>query len=243
MRTILAAAVTTTLLSITPSPAGAQDASAFGGWFAMMFTPYGGLPALVTPRMAALPADSTVAGTFDVKYGRWQFDDTGERFNNYGVGGRSGRAGFTIGYSTCENCNNGVIMGQVDFEATLISSSLGADAGGSSLVIGVRPSFGFGKPTEDNRATVAANIDAPASFSIRIGERSRIVPFVAPGIGVGHVRGGEDSETGFRTALAAGVGFFPSERFAIHAVWRKVFIEDGPGALGLGLSFRRHKRV
>ena len=242
MRAILVGVAAASLLSITASTARAQDDGDFAAWYAMMFTPYGALPSLVTPGMAGMPIEPNVAGTFDVKYGRWQFDETGERFNNYGVGGRSGRTGYTVGYATCERCPNGVIMGQVDFERALVTSSPGTDGSGSSLFIGIRPSFGFGKPTRGHRTLIAANLDAPASVSMRVGQRSRVVPFIAPGVGAGLDRGRE-SDMGVRTALAAGVGVFPSERFAIHAVWRKIFIEDGPGSLGLGLSFRRVRRV
>ena len=244
MRAILVAVATAGLFSIPTATAGAQDDGEFAGWLAMMFTPYGALPSLVTSGMAGLPADPSVAGTFDVKYGRWRFDPTDESWNAYGVGGRSGRAGFTVGYGTCEDCNSGFLMGQVDFEASIVTASLGADAAGSSLRFGLRPSLGFGKPTQGGGLMLAANIDVPVSLGIALGGASRLVPFVASGAGVGHVHTRiEGSETGFRGALAAGVGYFPSERFAIHAVWRKVFIDDGPGALGLGLSFRRHRRV
>ena len=242
MRAIAVAVAAASLLSVSTSTARAQDERDVAAWFAMMFTPYGALPPIVSRGVAAVEASSV--STMEMKYGRWSFDGDEEGWNVFGLGGRLGRVGFTGGYARCEGCDDGVIMAQVDFESIFAAAPFGTDAAGGSYAIGLRPSVGFGKPTGDDAGfALAANVDLPVSLTMPVGQRSRIVPFIAPGLGVGHLNGeGEfedESETGFRGAIAAGVGFFVAERFGIHAGWRKIFIEEGPSTFGLGLSFGR----
>jgi hypothetical protein len=239
MRRVIVPIVAAGLLAAALPTAGAQDDEDVAAWFAMMFTPYGALPPLATRAMAGLPAATGSAGSFEVKYGRWAFDEDDDGFNNFGIGGRAGRVGFTIGYGRCDGCEDGIIMAQVDFESILSTSPLGVQASSGIFSLGVRPSFGLGKPTEGDSYMLAANVDLPLAISMVVGERSRVVPFIAPGIGLGHISGGDDSETGFRAATAAGVGFFVSPQVAIHVAWRKIFIEEGPSTLGVGLSFGR----
>jgi hypothetical protein len=245
MRAIVVAVAAASLLSVTTSTVQAQDEKDVAAWFAMMFTPYGALPPIMSSDMSGRPADAGAGGTFEVKYGHWGFDEAEEPWNIFGLGGRAGRFGFTVGYARCEGCGgDGIIMGQVDFESVLATAPYGTDASAGSFAIGLRPSVGFGKPTGDQDGyALAANLDLPVSFSVPMGARSRIVPFIAPGLGIGHLSGGEEgedtSDTGFRGAIAAGVGVFVTDRFGIHVGWRKIFIEEGPSTLGVGLSFGR----
>ena len=239
MRATLLTAAALTFFSVTATTAGAQDDDDAAAWFGMMFSPYGALPALVSPAMAGLTAaGERPAGSFEIKYGRWGFEEE-ETWNIFGLGGRAGGLGFTGGYGKCSGCDEGFIMGQVDFEWILARSPVGTEASGGSLALGLRPSAGFGKPTEGEGTAMALTVDLPAVFSMPVGERSHIVPFVTPGIGFGRISGGGDGESGVRAALAAGVAFFVSDQFGVHVGWRKVFIDEGPSTFGVGVSFGR----
>ena len=240
MRAFLVAVAAVGLLSATSTVAVAQDEddSDVAAWLAMMFTPYGALPPLVSRTMAGIGSGEGGGGSFEIKYGHWGFDDD-DMWNTVGLGGRAGPLGFTFGYGKCSGCDEGLLMGQVDFESILARSPFGPDASGGSFAIGVRPSAGFGKPTEGDGSALAANVDLPVSFSMPVGVRSHIVPFVTPGIGVGRYADEFNSETGFRASIAAGMAFFVSEQFGIHAAWRKIFIDEGPGTFGVGVSFGR----
>src|SRR5687768_4313878 len=179
MRRVIAPIVAAGLLAAALPTAGAQDDEDVAAWFAMVFTPYGALPPLATRAMAGLPAAAGSAGSFEMRYGRWAFEDD-DGFNNFGIGGRAGRFGFTVGYGRCSGCEDGIIMGQIDFESILSTAPLGAQASSGTFSLGVRPSFGLGKPTEGDAYMLAANVDLPLAISMVVGERSRIVPFFAP---------------------------------------------------------------
>jgi len=241
MRMILGMVAAVGLLAVTSTTAIAQDESDVAAWFAMMLTPYGALPPLGTRAMAGLPAtDGRAAGAFEVKYGRWSFDEADEGWNTFGLGGRLGSVGLTVGYGKCDDCDEGAIMGGVDFESILLRSPFGTEVSDASFAVGVRPSLGFGIPTGDVEGNAfAANVDVPLSFTMPFGVGARFVPFVAPGIGVGRLSDDTDSETGTRVAIAAGVGFLTSGGFGLHLAWRKIFIDEGPSTLGVGVSFGR----
>jgi hypothetical protein len=241
MRMILGMVAAVGLLAATSTTATAQDESDIAAWFAMMFTPYGALPPLGSRAMAGLPpTDGRAAATFEIKYGHWAFDEVEEPWNTFGLGGRVGSVGLTLGYGKCEGCDDGFIMGGLDFESILLRSPFGTAASNASFAVSVRPSLGFGMPTGDGEGNVfAANVDFPLSFTMPVGVGSRFVPFVAPGFGFGRLDDGTDSETGTRAAIAAGVGFLTSGGFGMHLAWRKIFIDEGPSTLGVGVSFGR----
>lgn len=241
MRAILGVVAAIGLVAATSTTATAQDESDALAWFAMTLTPYGALPPLGSRAMAGIPpTDGRAGGTFEVKYGRWSFDESEEGWNTFGLGGRVGSVGFTFGYGKCEGCSDGIIMGGVDFESILFRSPFGTEVSDASFAIGLRPSLGIGLPTGGGGGNaMAANIDVPVSFSMPVGVGSRLVPFVAPGFGVGRLSGDSDSETGTRAAIAAGVGFLASGGFGVHLAWRKIIIEDGPSTFGVGVSFGR----
>jgi hypothetical protein len=238
MRTFLVAVAAASLLPAASRVAVAQDDSDVAAWLAMTFTPYGALPPLATRGMAGIGSGERGAGAFEIRYGRWGFEDE-ETWNTIGLGGRAGAVGFTLGYGKCSGCDQGLIMGQVDFESILARSPFGPDTSGGSFAISIRPSAGFGKPTEGDGSALAANIDLPMSFSMPVGERSHMVPFVTPGIGAGRFADDFDSETGFRASIALGMTFFVSDALGINAAWRKIFIDEGPSTFGVGVSVGR----
>jgi hypothetical protein len=249
MRAIPGVAAALGLVLVMGSTAFAQDNDDIAAWSAMMLSPYGALPPLVTPAMfGSVP---TMAGrspvAFEVKYGRWSFGEPEEPWNIFGLGARAGAFGFTAGYGKCSDCGDGVLMGSVEFERTLVTSPLQGNASTSAFAIGVRPSVGFGKAMGDAEGTaISAAIDLPFSLSAPVGTGFRIAPFVAPGFGYGRLTSGDDVEgeegeegSGTRASLAAGVGFLTPGGFAAHLTWRKIFIEQGPSTLGIGVSFGR----
>ena len=240
MRGILAVAVAVGFIATTGTNAGAQDETDFAAWLAMTFTPYGSLPPLVTPTMLGTPGvDGRAGAAFEVRYGRWGFEDDDE-FNTFAIGGRGGPVGFALGYEVCEGCDDGIIIGGVDFESVLRTSQLGTDASPSVLSIGLRPGIGVGVFTgEGSGWALSGTVDVPISMTMPMGTTAQVVPFLSPGFGVGRLAEGSESETGVRVALGAGVAFVTANRFGIHLGWRKIFIEDGPSTVGLAVSFGR----
>ena len=240
MRRILEIGCAVSLLAATAASGAAQDSNDAAAWFAMTFTPYGSLPPIATRAMAGLPrVDGAPGRALEVRYGRWSFDDQDdESFQTVGIGGRAGALGFVVGYETCDGCD-GVIMLGIDFESVLSTQPVGASSA-SRLLIGLRPAFGAGVFTgEGNVYALSGTIDLPMSISVPAGTGGHFVPFLSPGVGVGRFGEGSGAETGIRASLGAGAGFITTTGVGIHLGWRKVFIEDGPSMLGLGLSWGR----
>jgi hypothetical protein len=246
MRAIQALVTAVGLVAVIGSSVAAQDEGDVAAWYAMMFTPFGALPPLATSAMLGVPATSARTPiTVEAKYGHWAFDEVEEPWNIYGLGARAGAVGLVLGYARCEGCDDGVIMGGVDFETTIVKAPIGASPQITTLSIGLRPALGFAKPTGDAEGSaLSAAIDVPFAYSVQLGQGMRIAPFVAPGFGYGRFDEGESllgddgAESGTRASIAAGVGLLLRDRFGIHLAWRKIIIEDGPSTFGVGLSIR-----
>ena len=98
---------------------------------------------------------------------------------------------------------------------------------------------GFGKPIGDNSEGFAFSVGAnlPLSVSFRVGQGALLAPFVAPGVGLGHLSSDSDSRTGFRPMLGGGLTFAEiTPGLQLTGSFRKVFIDRGPTTFGLGLT-------
>jgi hypothetical protein len=242
MRPILGTVAIAAVIAVSARNVDAQSESDVAAFFAMSFTPYAALTPTVTPLMAGRARPDGQMGSFvEARYGHWQFDEAEEGWNSYALGGRFGAFGVILGYGKCEDCDDGIIMAGVDYEAILTRSPLGTDGSSGSFAVGVRPSLGYGKPTgdEDEGDAIAVNVDVPLSLSVPVGTGAQFVPFIAPGLGWGRLSADEENESGTRGAIGAGVGFLTAGGFGAHLSMRKIFIEDGPTTYGVGISFGR----
>ena len=240
MRTIPGIVAAAALIATVSSRGAAQDSGDVGAWFGLMLTPYGALPPLVTPEMFGGSSDNArVASSFEAKYGHWGLGEGEEPWNIYGLGARTGPVGFVVGYAKCQGCDDGAIMGAVEFERILVSAPLGT-ASPTSFAVSLRPSVGYTKPTGDQEGSAfSAAMDLPISLSAPIGDGYRIAPFVTPGFGYGQMDDGEFRDSGTRASIAAGVGLLTRSGFALHVAWRKVIIDEGVSTFGAGMSFVR----
>src|SRR3712207_3332221 len=101
---LLAAPLLAAALLAVPTPrASAQDTSDISAFFALILTPVGALPPMLTPARVG-----DIRGGTDVlfRYGRYRFEG-GEAIHNLGVTldlptGSATRFGLTAGYRTCE---------------------------------------------------------------------------------------------------------------------------------------------
>jgi hypothetical protein len=236
-------ATTVGLLLAPAATASAQSLKDAAAFYAMMISPYGALPTLVTPGMVAAPVAGQPAKSFDARYGRWEFDQDDDQFYTIGLGGRFGNFGVVVGYEKIQGGDEGVVMGGLDYEATLVTAPVGTGPSTPTFLVGLRPSIGYGTLTGDEDMTAfALNVDVPFSLSMPLGTGGRLVPFVSAGYGLGKFDSEveeELSKTGTRAAVAAGVAFFGSNGLGVHLAWRKIIIDEGPSALGLGVSFGR----
>jgi hypothetical protein len=226
------------LVAVIGRPAGAQDIKDFVAWAAMMSTPYGSLPPVVTPAMSG-STHSRLGPVFELRYGHWSFGDESDAINTGGVGVRFGNVGLLVGYEGCSGCD-GSLIGGVDYDATIVSQMLTGNGASSLFTVGMRPALGIGEELgSGHRVTaISGTVDIPVAVSVPVGKTARMVPFISPGAGFGSVRGDGDSETGTRGSLAFGVGLVDlSPGLALNLSWRKIFLEGAPTTIGLGLSF------
>ena len=138
----------------------------------------------------------------------------------------------------------------------LLSLPVGSSSGATfQLAIEVAAGASFGDYLEisDDFETLeisATNLAAGAMLPLMLVARSgstTIIPMVAPGLAYGRATqelelNGESedvTESGTQFVLAAGLGFrFGESAIGVDAGIRKVFAEDAPVVVGLGMSIR-----
>jgi hypothetical protein len=243
MRLRLNLALALCLLAATSQPLAAQSLHDYVAWLAMMSTPYGALPPLVTRAMAGPAAGVTGGRSFDLQYGHFSFGEGSDAVNTGGVGARFGRLGVLVGYEGCSGCD-GALLVDADYEAVLVRQTLTGDGTNSLFTIGLRPEVGLGRSLTDGSAsastTISATLDLPIAVSVPVGKTAKMVPFMSPGFGVGAVRAGDDSDSGTRASLGFGAGLVDlSPGMSLTVSWRKIFLKDAPMTIGIGLSFDR----
>lgn len=237
-RTSLVCAVA--LVAAVARPAAAQSIHDFVAWGAMMSSPYGALAPTVTRAMTG--GTATGHSSFELRYGHWGLDAADIGVHTGGIGARVGAVGFVVGYQGCSGCDGGEIMGGIDYEAMLLKRTLTADNSQSLFTVGLRPTLGLGHNvgSDGNATAIVAAMDLPIAVSVPVGKTAKMVPFVAPGYGVGAVRVDGDSENGTRGALAFGVGLVDlAPGLGLNVGWRKIFLQDAPMTIGLGLTLER----
>jgi hypothetical protein len=219
-------------------PAQAQDASDAAAFLGMTTTPYGALPAVVSPLMTG-----TKGHVWDFRYGRWSDDASDVTMNTYGIGGNfalgaTGRIGIDAGYQNCEDCDATIMLG-VDYSRNLVTHKLGAAANASSLIVGIRPALGYGKL--EGGTSLSLTAEFPISMSFRVGQRTNMVPFLSPALGWGRVSPDDfDAESGTKPVLGGGVGFTNVVgNIGLNVGFRKFFIDEAPTQWGLGMSWSR----
>ena len=226
------------LVAIANRPAAAQDDfKKFAAWAAMMSTPYGSLPPVVTSAMAGSTQGRT-GNTFELRYGHWSFGEESDAINIGGIGGRFGRLGLVFGYEGCHDCD-GNLIGGIDYDAPILSQMLTGNGASSLFTVGMRPALGIGRTTGggDGATSFSGTVDVPFAVSVPVGRTARMVPFISPGAGFGSVRSGNESETGTRASLAFGAGVVDlAPGLALNLSWRKIFLEGAPTTIGLGLT-------
>lgn len=241
MNSIVRALLAVTLGAGLATPAGAQSIHDFAAWLAMMSTPYGTLPPVVTRKMAGRSAGTAAGRTFELRYGHFALDNQSDAVHIGGVGARFGGLGLVAGYEGCSGCDGSLMLG-ADYEGVLVEQLLTGNGARTLFILGLRPSVGFGRSTGSGPdiSSITAALDVPISVAVPVGTTARMVPFVAPGYGVGALRGGGDSESGTRGSIAFGAALVDlAPGLGVNLSWRKVFLDQAPTTIGVALTFDR----
>lgn len=241
MNVIVRGVVAVTLVAGLARPARAQSTHDYAAWLAMMSTPYGTLPPVVTRRMAGQSSGTYAGSAFELRYGHFSLDNESDPVHIGGVGARFGAWGVVAGYEGCSGCDGGLLLG-ADYEGVILQQLLTGNGARTLFTVGLRPSVGFGRTVGDgiDVSSISATVDMPVSFGVPIGTTARMVPFIAPGWGVGALRGGGESKSGTRGSVAFGAALVDlAPGLGINLSWRKVFLDQAPTTIGVALTFER----
>lgn len=222
-------------------PAAGQNVHDFSAWIAMMSTPYGSMPPVVTRRMAGQSSGIASTSSFELRYGRFSFAGDNDAVHTGGVGARFGALGIVVGYQGCSRCD-GAFMAGADYEGIVVQRLLAGNGARTLFTLGLRPAVGFGRSigSGPDVSAISATLDAPVSVAVPVGRSARMVPFISPGVGVGALRGNRDSDSGTRGSIAFGAALVDlAPGLALNLSWRHVFLEQAPTTIGVALSFDR----
>lgn len=241
MKSIVTGLLALGLVAGLARPAEAQSIHDFAAWLAMMSTPYGSLPPVVTRAMAGQSSGIRRESSFELRYGHFAFEPENDAVDIGGVGARFGAVGLVAGYEGCSGCDGSLMIG-ADYEGIVVRQLLTGNGARTLFTLGVRPSVGFGRSLGDGPdvSSISAAVDMPVSFSVPVGTTARMVPFISPGYGVGALRGRGESESGSRGSLAFGAALVDlAPGLGINLSWRRVFLEQAPTTIGVALTFDR----
>ena len=225
-------------------PARGQDQGDVAAFFALLLTPTGALPPVVrAPMLQGAPDGST----FQARYGRYEFDGADQTIHNIGLGADlragAGWTGVTVALQTCDGCDGTILLG-LDYTTPLVQLPIGADQtvrNTSVLSVALTPSAGLSRPLDSdaNVFFISGSVALPVSISTQFRGATQLVPFLAPGFGIGLIAGEGDTESGVRFMLGGGLGVAGlGPGLGITVGFQKIFIEGGPTQWGLGLTFR-----
>ena len=227
-----------TLGVIGATPAAAQSVSDAAAYFALISTPQGALPPILSePMLGRVMRSMDVA----LRYGHVGLD--GGSLNSFDVRlgfpmGTRSMFGVNAGYQdvSCRgNCDGHFMLG-ANAEGRLTSSTVGSGADAAKLTVGLNGEVGLGKRDD----ITAVGFTAGLPVALLAGTPTlRIAPFLTPGLGVGHASINGDGETGVRFLLGGGVTFESlTSGIGANVGFQKVFINHGKTMFGLSLVLR-----
>jgi hypothetical protein len=241
MRQTIVAMIAACAITAVPRESEAQSENAFVGWIGLVTTPVGAF----TPYA---PAGTAARGGTSVgvqaRYSHWQFAADDDNTTNVGAGlviGRGAlRTAIELGRRTVKDCDDcASLMGGLDMHVGLLERALD---GSMTLGLAINPALGFGQlgDSEDDVTSLAGALSVPISLAVRAGSGVRVIPFVSPGFGLARLSGDGESSTGSRAMLSGGLALAGVNMpVQLTASARKIFMEEAPTVLGVGVSIGR----
>ncbi|HKW12052.1 MAG TPA: hypothetical protein VJO33_16820 [Gemmatimonadaceae bacterium] len=228
------------LVFITAFPLGAQGINAAVAYGALITTPAGALPPVLSDAMLNR---SMTQPDVAVRYGH--ISDAGTSLNTFDarVGfpfGTRAMVGVNAGYqdASCSfgNCDSHFIAG-ANAEGRLASSMLGTGAEAAQLTIGLNGDAGFGKNAGATAFSFTGGL--PVALLSRT-SKLLIAPFLTPAFGWGRASDNGVSENGTRFLLGGGVTVQSlNSPIGANFGFQKVFIDGGETVFGVSLVVGR----
>lgn len=228
-------------ISITPQQDAAESA--------LISTPIGALPPLMTPTIAGMSATSP---SFGIRYGRRTVYGTSGAENNYGI---STTLPMSTGASVTLTAGAGDIYCPNSSCNRYLQLALGGDfklgempmGTGSKLLYAVNGEVGYGRPGALGQTDQAISLSAGVPISLVLGSGSdmKIVPWLTPGFGVGSykqdTRFSGTSNNGQLFLLGGGLGLSnATSSFSASLGFQRVFISGGQTMYGISVTIGGH---
>jgi opacity protein-like surface antigen len=170
-----------------------------------------------------------------LQYGRLSWGDDVSQSTyaggiNLSVG--QGRLGISAGYVTfdCEDCDGHATVG-TRYGVELAGNKLGT---ASRWAMGLEGELGVAFPEDVSVMALAAHLPV----KVTMGKNVKVSPFLTPGFAYGRMSAEDESESGTRFMVGAGVGLAFANGIGANFGLRKVFIEEGETQFGLGFTIR-----
>lgn len=221
-------------------PLGAQSINAAVAYGALITTPAGALPPVLSNAMLLR---SMTQPDVAARYGH--ISDNGVSLNTFDarVGfplGTKAMVGVNAGYqdASCNlgNCDSHFIAG-ANAEGRLASTMLGTGTEAAQLTIGLNGDAGFGK---NNGATVFSFTGGLPVALVSHASKALIAPFLTPAFGWGRASNNGLSQNGTRFLLGGGVTLqSTTSPIGANFGFQKVFIDGGETVFGVSLVVGR----
>jgi len=225
-------------VAICPAARG-QDASDSAAYRALTQTPAGALEPLFDVSVTGERARST---NVEVRYGIMSFDSH-EYTHDFGVSVNvplgSASVSATGGYywpNCTDNACNSHIMASLGVAQNLVAVPIGRGDQRATFDVGLSAQLGYAKPSDTT--LVSGSLSLPVSL-VPAPRGLRLVPYVAPGVGVGLVSPDSGTEAGLQFMFAAGVGVL-ARGFTANVALSRVFLKGGNWLVGVGIAIGRH---
>jgi hypothetical protein len=234
------AVVAAVILFAAPGSVQAQSESDIAAYSALIGTPLGGLPPVLSNLMLELP--SSVA-QFNFRYGRIS-EDGGFALNNFALGadlitGSRVALNGTLGMAA-PSCPSGAdckshFMVSGGAEGRLIATPIGDSPNGARFTLGVNGALGYGKPEDVNLLSLTFGV--PVAIVATSGNY-KIAPSLVPGIGYGRISADAGSESGTLPTLGAALAIMSTTNgFGANIGLHKTFVDNGKMVFGFGLTY------
>lgn len=224
---------------VRPSIAHGQDHSDSAAYRALTQTPAGALGPLFDVSVMGMRATSVAV---HARYGIMSFDSH-EYTHDFGltvvmpVGGAELSATGGYYWPNCtDNACHSHIMGSLGMAQNLVAIPTGGGGQRATFDVGLNAQIGYAKPSDTT--LVSGAVSLPVSL-VPAPRGLRLVPYVAPGVGVGLIRPDSGTEAGLQFMLAAGVGMM-ARGFTANVALSRVFLSGGNWLVGVGFSVGRH---
>lgn len=233
------AGVAACVAMIWPPAVHGQDSSDSAAYRALTQTPAGALGPLFDVSVTGVRARSF---TVHARYGIMSFDSH-EYTHDFGVSAvlpvGSAELSATGGYywpNCTDNACNSHVMASVGVAQNLVAIATGRGEKRASFDVGLTGQLGFANPNDTTLLSGAISLPVSLVPSPR---GLRLVPYVAPGVGVGVIRPDSGTEAGLQFMFAAGVGML-AHGFTANVALSRVFLSGGNWLVGVGLSVGEH---